>query len=706
MIILLSLMIEGKTAYSERYFTEKKYNTDSLKEVLITSEGLERIHVLCLLADQFIAEYPDTSLIYALEAYNISRGTDDRGIDLLATYTLGHAYHRTGDYPMAIRYSLDALELAKEQHDTTTYIGVMHIIGISYLYSNNGDMAVSLRPGFLEYFKNWKRPEQQFEIFIRVGWIYMMAGHYREAVPYFLKAGRSADATSLVPPVRKALNYAHIIRCYLRSGDYDSTKYYVDLCERFCRENDLEFNEFALHHKAELYFMTYEYDSALANYRKLREYGKQSGSFSTEANGLIMAGKIFRLQENPAFAIEAFTTAIDKAEKVREFKSFYTDRKKTYDSFFTPEQSVPDFMERLGLRQLTDIHLNLYELYKSLGKDREALMYLEKYNEVSDRLRELDRKKDVMEINTRYETEQKEQRIHLLTTENEINALRLEQTRYLIFALAGFILLGISVTFMLIRQSRMRTLQDKAVLEQKLLRAQMNPHFLFNTLTNIQGYMIENDVKKAGQYLSRFARLMRNILYNTSQEWIPLSQEISTIENYMELQKSRFQGKFDYLINIDESIDPEETHIPPMLTQPFIENAIEHGIRHLEGQGKIEIHFKSVVLPSHRPKILQSYRPTVLKSYRPTVLQSYSLINLEIIDNGVGREKSAQIEQDHLRNHRPMATSITKERLIVLGKSLNRKIRKKIRLEIVDLFNEEGKAAGTIVRLTVPAEKR
>ena len=134
-----------------------------------------------------------------------------------------------------------------------------------------------------------------------------------------------------------------------------------------------------------------------------------------------------------------------------------------------------------------------------------------------------------------------------------------------------------------------RMIQEKAILEQKLLWAQMDPHFLFNTLTNIQGYMIENDIKMASQYLTRFARLMRNILYNTSREWIQLSQEISTIENYLELQKSRYENKFDYKIEVDEDIDPEEISIPPMLTQPFIENAIEHGLRHLSNNGMITV---------------------------------------------------------------------------------------------------------------------
>jgi signal transduction histidine kinase len=242
----------------------------------------------------------------------------------------------------------------------------------------------------------------------------------------------------------------------------------------------------------------------------------------------------------------------------------------------------------------------------------------------------------------------------------------------------------------------MKSLQDKTMLEQRLLRAQMNPHFLFNTLSTIQGYMLENDTARANQYLSRFSRLMRNILDNTSRESVLLEQEISTIGNYLELQKIRYQGRFDYQITVDENIDPESTFIPPMLAQPFIENAIEHGIKHSPDKGEITVAFSTF------PYSKSSNRPIAQSSNRQTAQSSNRPIILEVTDNGVGRAESARIESPRSKDHRPMATAITRERLRVLSRRAPRRLRQHIGLEIEDLADSQGNPSGTRVRLVVP----
>ncbi len=120
------------------------------------------------------------------------------------------------------------------------------------------------------------------------------------------------------------------------------------------------------------------------------------------------------------------------------------------------------------------------------------------------------------------------------------------------------------------------------LLKQRLLRSQMNPHFIFNSLSGIQNFIVTEKSTKASIYLSKFATLVRNILDSSVKEYVTLEKEIATIENYLELQKVRYAGKFEFSIKTDDAIDPESTMIPPMLAQPFIENAIEHGIVHSE----------------------------------------------------------------------------------------------------------------------------
>jgi hypothetical protein len=409
-----------------------------------------------------------------------------------------------------------------------------------------------------------------------------------------------------------------------------------------------------------------------------------------EATFLYRLGKIYRFKGNYSEAINLFSQTVEKGIWIVENMKLQTDPANQLDLFYIPEQVVPKNIINKGLHYQIDAHKNLYEIYKILSDDKNALKHLEAFNQVTEKEREIERNMEVMEMNTRYETERNENQIKLLTKENELNAFKLEQTRYYLFALGGFILLAVLVAILLIRQNRMKAGQDKLLLEQRLLRAQMNPHFLFNTLSNIQSYMLENDMEKASHYLSRFAKLMRNILDNSSLESIPLKQEISTMENYLEIQKIRFPGKFDYVIEADPEIDPEITFIAPMLAQPFIENAIEHGLRYRQEKGNIRIHI----------------RLDANGSNGDMPVDKTGLLFFKVTDDGIGREQSEKMEMGRLKDHRPMATSITRERLRILSNKANRKIRSKIHLEIKDLYNESGNPSGTVVRFGVPFEVR
>jgi sensor histidine kinase YesM len=220
-----------------------------------------------------------------------------------------------------------------------------------------------------------------------------------------------------------------------------------------------------------------------------------------------------------------------------------------------------------------------------------------------------------------------------------------------------------------IRQSRLKSAEQLTEFKQKLFRSQMNPHFIFNSLTSIQNFIINQDDIKASVYLSRFSELVRSILNNSMVENITLEEEVSTIKNYLELQKVRFSEKFDFSVGVDSNIDPENTFIPPMLGQPFIENAIEHGIKNKAGKGHIRILFEA-------------------KDAR---------LHYSIEDDGVGRQKAREILNERNKEHRSVATDITKERIRVL----NRKQRSKITLDIDDLMDRNGFASGTRVTFTV-----
>ena len=252
---------------------------------------------------------------------------------------------------------------------------------------------------------------------------------------------------------------------------------------------------------------------------------------------------------------------------------------------------------------------------------------------------------------------------------------------------AGFIVLIVIVVISLIwfiiytriRRIKTRNREEQQILkmgknilelQQATSRLQMNPHFIFNSLNSIQGYIANNNTTEAKWYLSKFAKLMRLILDNAKEEFIPLSDEIYILENYLVLEKMRMNDKFDYTMICDESIETGVVEIPPMLIQPFVENAILHGLKHKEGKGFLEVRFS-------------------LKE---------SLLICEITDNGIGRKAAAELKNKSAAGHKSTAIKITEERLKGLGKEFPRKAS----IKILDLKNTEGKDCGTKVIINIP----
>lgn len=207
-------------------------------------------------------------------------------------------------------------------------------------------------------------------------------------------------------------------------------------------------------------------------------------------------------------------------------------------------------------------------------------------------------------------------------------------------------------------------------LEQRLLLTQMNPHFIFNSLTAIQSYIFRNDPKSAGKYLASFAKLVRLILENSRNKYTTIGKEIKTLEHYLELQSLRFDEKFEFKIEADPEIERESMTIPPMLTQPFIENAIEHGVINVAGKGHIIIRY-----------LLQE-----------------EIIIIEVEDDGIGINKALASQKEGAKNHVSLATKISKERL----ENLNKLEKGKISMEIVDLADIDPLQHGTKVTFKIP----
>ena len=208
------------------------------------------------------------------------------------------------------------------------------------------------------------------------------------------------------------------------------------------------------------------------------------------------------------------------------------------------------------------------------------------------------------------------------------------------------------------------------------LRAQMNPHFIFNALNSIQDFIIQEDKRSANRYLSKFSKLMRNILDASDKKKITLKKEIEYLELYLSLESLRIDDDFEYNFDIDPSFNVNNILIPSMLLQPYIENALKHGLMHRNGKKKLTIRFSKNC---------------------PIEGWNENHLFCEIEDNGIGRIASMKINQQNGRVYQSRAMSLTQDRIDLL----NSADTSKLGLKIDDLKNEDGSAAGTKVNICI-----
>jgi ligand-binding sensor domain-containing protein len=236
--------------------------------------------------------------------------------------------------------------------------------------------------------------------------------------------------------------------------------------------------------------------------------------------------------------------------------------------------------------------------------------------------------------------------------------------------------LGILLIFfmMKLKQTRLKEKKKQEQLKLETLRGQMNPHFIYNSLNSINYFISSNDRMNANQYITDFSRLMRSIMSNSSQDYITLESEIQTIRDYLALEHLRFSDKFDYEIIIDENIDQITTEIIPSLVQPFIENAIWHGLRYLEERrGFLSVRFQ---------------------------LENDSSLVCYIEDDGIGRRQSVKLKTGEQKKRRSRGIAIVEERLAII----NSFQKSRFTVQVSNLFNDRDET-GTRVRIEIPFKK-
>ncbi len=342
------------------------------------------------------------------------------------------------------------------------------------------------------------------------------------------------------------------------------------------------------------------------------------------------------------------------------------------------KKSIEDADKNEDLIIQKDATKRLSEVYETVGDYTKALETYQQYVKLVDTLyvRKEQEIQQVKRFSKRISDNQN--RIASLEKDKELNESKInlaykdqqlvkesnKRQKWIIYSLiTGFLLMILLVYFMFKTNKQQKIANN--LLALKSMRSQMNPHFIFNALNSVNSFIAVNDERSANRYLSEFSALMRSVLENSDEDFIPLTKEIELLTLYVKLEHNRFKDKFDYKIVIDEGIPLEEYSIPPMLLQPYIENAIWHGLRYKKEKGSL----------------------TISMAQQPN-----NFIQILIEDDGIGRQQSLEMKTENQLKQKSKGMSTVKKRIAIL----NDMYQDKIKVAVTDAF-EDG--SGTKVEL-------
>lgn len=504
-------------------------------------------------------------------------------------------------------------------------------------------------------------------------------GEYEKATNYFLQEytlGHSEQDTSqMIIASRMLGNVFSLI-----NDTVNRKKYYllsIDLSREFGDEQALLYSLMSLSY---MYVGDYESKRALEvceeaiHLIKTTENNTVKNDTSTIGAIYINTGAAYGRLGNTSKALHHYLIALSYFEKFsnprREMVKLYTNIADCYRDQNLKEKSRNFHENALNLALTLGIQHDiqsavdgLYKWHKKFGEPEVALEYLEKSIQLKDSLLNINVISSVEELHSKYQSDQLKKQITVLSETNKQHNEKIQSTRLWIFLLIAVLLViaGIAVSLILFQRFALRTQQleferNQADLRQRVLTAQMNPHFLFNSLNSIQRMYLEGNTDEANNYMANFGTLLRKVLTYSSLEKIELSKDIELLKMYLELERNRVDIDFYFSITTDSEVDVSFIKVPPLLVQPFVENAIWHGIVPLNRTGQIEVHY------------------SIEKDY----------LRCTVTDNGIGYEKS---KNSRKKDHVSKGVSIVRERLSQLPDPV--------------LIRQVGKS-GTCVTLKIP----
>jgi len=588
-------------------------------------------------ADVYLKKDARKSIQFISEALVEANSAKENGI---AYESLGDIYFYWKQYDLAVSNYRISLQ-STNSNEVSLKLANAYKLNKNYQESIQTYKALDKRE-----LTNW----QLVSLYEGLGDVYLLTKDFNTSIDNY-KQGLTVAQNHLIKPKETDLN-SKIAQAYSAKGDADKAKGF------FYKSLNLANSE--------------NKKRAVSEKLKVADFQNDISDYSEEIQLRKEAlNTISEIEADSVFDNESPLTPQKQNYKIG---NAYASQGDVGNAISYLEKSIVEAESKSDLIVKKDATRRLSEVYQTAEDYEKSLKAFQDYVDLVDQVYAKKEQQISQAARFSKELSTKQNRITSLESDRELSEskyqLSTEQTKrqkLIIYSLIGGLALLLLAAFLMFKYIKQQRLANN-LLALKSLRSQMNPHFIFNALNSVNSFIASNDERTANKYLTDFSLLMRAVLENSEQDFIPLEKEIKLLELYTKLEHFRFKDKFDYIIKVDKNINVNDFVIPPMLLQPYIENAVWHGLRYKKTKGNLEI------------AINQS---------------NLNEITISIIDDGIGRTQSKALKTEHQQKQNSKGMGNIKKRVSIL----NEMYKDKVDVSIGDFQKEVDTGTKVIVTL-------
>ncbi len=645
LIISLFLITLSFSLFAQPPKAKKKERSSSF------SKAQRQEDLLLQEARQDMNKSPQTAIHKIEEALRISIRNKDKGRQAECYEVLGDLNSQVGSWPLASENYKKAEALAPSHRQKAL------LLKLGNAYERTPDLNNAL-----ETYKRLERVASSTEEKVNakngLGRVTLAQGKKDKALQYYEEVLDLEKQRNNKAGISTAK--ANISKIYAQKGQTEKAEGYYYSSDSLANQMDYEEEAMEIAEDEGLEFEPQAQQQALdeaveeinANYRRQGRADKE-----IELRNHVVKNSEQKAQAQPSVSAQK--------KKIAEV---YLSQGETKKAIKELEESV-QIADSVGETNIKAEALGA--LSKAYKEDKDYSKALETYEQfVSEQEAIFQQREEALKQQTAVVTQQKdiaslEQEFEALQKAKDLQAEQLKNQKIVIYGLSLLLLILLIASYFIYKNVKARRIAHQK-LALKSLRTQMNPHFIFNALNSVNHFIAKSDERSANRFIADFSRLMRLVLDQSQNDLISLSEEMEIINLYLKLEHNRFRDKFDYDLTIHPDIEADKIEVSPMLIQPFIENAVWHGLRYKEAEGKLWV--KVDKMPDR--------------------------IEVEITDNGIGRKKSQELKTSNQKKHNSIGLKNIENRLELINSLYDKKFS--VKIEDVD---EDG---GTRVRLGIP----